>query len=80
MMMTDTSGQSEFNLRQGEAVYYKMWVLATMYHITPRQWEEDFTPEERNAFLRMIEYQNERNKHDSFMQNSRKFTQKEHGH
>jgi starvation-inducible outer membrane lipoprotein len=79
MMMTDTSGQTEFMLSQGEADYYKMWVLQTMYHISPREWEEDWNPEDRQAFLRMIEYQSERNKHASFMANSRKFSQKEHG-
>ena len=77
--MTDTSGQESFNLRQGEADYYKMWVLQTMYHITPRQWEEDFLPEERQAFLRMIEYQSERNKHSSFMEKSRSFSKSQHG-
>jgi hypothetical protein len=77
-MMTDTSGQTEFNLSPGEAAYYKMWVLQTMYHISPRQWEEDFTPEDRQAFLRMIEYQSERNKHSSFMENSRQFSKSQH--
>lgn len=67
--MHDETGQ--FKLETiGESDYYKMWVFLRRLKIKPYELDK-ISVEDQNVLWKMLQYEDEQTKHDSFMANSR---------
>jgi hypothetical protein len=56
---------------KGVTDYYRMYMLFTKFNITPKRWEEEFTPEDQNAILTMLKWDSEKAKNEQFKSQSR---------